>query len=574
MAAGGIALVVFRWLKQPPVLGYLIAGALISPNLLPAISDGDLPTIRRMADLGLIVLLFTLGVEFGWQRIRKVGPAVVFIGVFETALMMYLGYRAGIMLGWSSTASLFLGAGLAQTSSAVLIKFLRDSGRLNTAQGQLILGVSVVEDLLAVVLLTLLTGIASTGGGQGTDTVGWISMKLVIFGVATLVFGTLIVPRLLGFLEKFKSTETLLLGVLALCFGLGLVADELGVSAAAGAFLIGTVIGDTKFSETVTKITSPVRDLFAALFFVSVGMLVDFSVFDDALVPIVIVTAVFIVGKVVVNSIATYLAGYSLRTSFEVGVGMPLMGEFTLAIAKVGTDYNVVGAMLYPVIAGATAVSSFMFPFIMKASGPFANLVARTAPPAMRRNVERLTAGVIRARKAVGLHGEHAAPVKEAGRMTFVNLIIIAMLLAVGSVLMRYSGEVASAIGYGEDLVRIAVAATVITMCVPSALVVWRSLSDLAAKFTDEALQKRMGPIGHRRRSAVARVVEQAALAVLFVFIVFFSMPSLTGLLTFGTLAAPAPIIVLLVTVAVSAKLAVKAHEALENAFHRTILGE
>mgnify|MGYP001587938792 CR=1 FL=1 len=309
MATGAVALVIFRWLKQPPVLGYLIAGALVGPYLFTGFTVSNVESVRRIADLGLLVLLFTLGVELGWQRIRRVGSSVIFIAVIEVAVMLYLGFKTGIALGWTPTEALFLGAALSMTSSAVLIKYLRDTGQLHAAHGQIIIGITLIEDFLAVILLSLLSGVATTGGGVGAGQLGGLALKLGIFAIAVLVLGTVFVPRLLRFLGKSDSPETLLLVSLGLCFGLGLTANELGLSATAGAFLIGTVIGDTEFSEKISRITAPVRDVFAALFFVSIGMLVNFGDFGRIVLPTLAIAALFIGGKIAIGFAAALLTG-------------------------------------------------------------------------------------------------------------------------------------------------------------------------------------------------------------------------------------------------------------------------
>ncbi|MSQ09328.1 MAG: cation:proton antiporter [Dehalococcoidia bacterium] len=573
MAAGGAALVITRWLKQPPVLGYLIAGALVGPFLFPKYTVSNVDSIRRIADLGLVVLLFTLGVELGWQRIRRVGLRVVFIGTAQVALMLWLGYQVGLTFGWTDTEAFFLGAALSMTSSAVLIKYLRDSGELYSTRGQLIIGISIVEDFLAVILLSLLAGVATTGASDARQ-VGQLGVKLGIFAVAALIFGTLFVPRLLRFLEKFRSPETLLLVSLGMCFGLGLIAGELGLSAAAGAFLIGTVVGDTEFSETVSRVTAPVRDMFAALFFVSIGMLVDFDGFTGMIVPTLVVATVFIIGKVIINTVITFLTGQDGRTSLQVGTGMPQLGEFSLAMVKTGSDHGTVGTALYPVVAVTTVITSFFFPFIFRSADRVSDFFARVSPPLVRQYADWLTQWLTTLRKLLTVHGEGAEPVKRASRLVLINLVIIAMLLAVSAVSLHYADDLARSVGWGEEVIGLIVGAVAITLCVPSGLVVWKAVSDLAEKVTDQMLAGRLGAGRRERRVAIVKLVQQTMLAALLIVVVIWAMPLVISLLSIGKLAAPIPIIVLVVTVLFTARLAIKIHKALEVAFRRTILGE
>ena len=356
MAVAGGALLLFRRFNLPPILGYLVAGVLVGPFTLPNPPIQDVETVRLLADLGLILLLFALGIELGWERIRQVGVRVVLIGAIEITFMMALGYEVGLLLGWSGQEAIFLGAALSISSSAVLIKMLRDTGTLMGMRGRLVVGILVVEDFAAVVLLSVLSGVATTETFQAAD-VAWLLGKLGIFTVATLVIGGLLTPRLVELSARYRSREALLIVSLALCFGLAMVAQELGLSAAAGAFLIGTVLGDTKYSGELLHIIVPVRDMFSALFFVSIGMLVNFSTIGEFIVPALIVAAVFIVGKMVADTMGTFVAGHDGRTSLQVGMSMPQMGEFSLAMVKVGRDYGAIGSFLYPIVTVTTAIT-------------------------------------------------------------------------------------------------------------------------------------------------------------------------------------------------------------------------
>ncbi|MEK7814517.1 MAG: cation:proton antiporter, partial [Chloroflexota bacterium] len=276
MAVAGGALVLFRQLRQPPVLGYLLAGVLIGPFTPRITLVENTETIRRLADLGLVLLLFGVGLEFGWQHIRRIGAWVILIAIIEITFMFALGYEIATLLGWSGTEGVFLGAALSISSTAIVVKMLQDTGRFQQIQGRLIVGILAVEDFAAVILLTVLSGVATTGTANlDLEAIGLLAAKLAIFAAAALVFGTLLAPRIIQFVQRFKSDETLLIASLALCFGLALAAQQLALSAAAGAFLIGMVLGDTEHSKAIVRIMAPVRDMFAALFFVSIGMLID-----------------------------------------------------------------------------------------------------------------------------------------------------------------------------------------------------------------------------------------------------------------------------------------------------------
>ena len=320
MAVAGVALVVFRLIRMPSVLGFLVAGALIGPFAPwnPLVKDID--TIRLLADLGLVLLLFGVGLGVGWQRIRSVGATVAIISLVEMATMFTVGFQLAKAMGWTNTEGVFLGAALSISSSAILMTMLREAGQLREARGRLIVGILVVEDIAAVIFLTLLTGVAVSGQAD-PGAIGIIAVKLLTFGAGALVIGGLLAPRIVGFINGFQSQEATLIICLAMCFGLALAAEQLGLSAAAGAFLIGAVLGDTDHAEDMDRIMGPVRDMFAAIFFVSIGMLMDTSVAMQYLLPTVMVSVVFVVGKVISDTIGTLLAGASGREALDVGAG-------------------------------------------------------------------------------------------------------------------------------------------------------------------------------------------------------------------------------------------------------------
>ncbi|MDY6892339.1 MAG: cation:proton antiporter, partial [Chloroflexota bacterium] len=260
MIVAGAVTLLFRRLHQPPILGYLISGLLIGPYTLPVPPVTDVHTVKLLADLGLVLLLFGLGLEFSWSKIREVGSSVLIIGVIEIFTMIGLGYGLGRLLNWTPMDSFFLGAALHISSSALIVKILRDMGKLNLLSSRLIVGILVVEDFAAVALIALLSGIATTGAVDFAG-IGSLILRLLIFTVASLAFGTLIVPRIINFTRQFRSKEALLITSLGLCFALALLSRYLGLSVAAGAFLMGALIGDTNDSEEIIEIVTPVRDV-------------------------------------------------------------------------------------------------------------------------------------------------------------------------------------------------------------------------------------------------------------------------------------------------------------------------
>lgn len=297
MMVAGIAIAVFRRLNQPPILGYLVAGLVVGPFTLPHLGIHapvtNIESIRLLADLGLVLLLFAIGLEFGWQRIRQMGLRVVLIGTIEFIFMMALGYEIGILMGWTGTEAIFLGAALSISSSAVIVKVLRDSGLLFTQHGRLIVGILVVEDFIAVLLLSVLSGVATTGTANFSEISSLVG-RLALFLISSLALGALLAPRLMNAIARLRSRETMLIVGLGLCFSLALIGEGLGISAAAGAFIMGTVLGDTEHSKELAETMSPLRDVFAALFFVSIGMLINVEEIVEFIVPALIISIVFL----------------------------------------------------------------------------------------------------------------------------------------------------------------------------------------------------------------------------------------------------------------------------------------
>ena len=306
MTVAGVALVLFRFINQPPALGYLVAGIIVGPFTLPLVGVGSPihshETIKTLAELGLSILLFAIGLEFGWRRIRRLGLPILLIGAIEVSFMVALGYQLGRVLGWTGIEAIFLGAAVSISSSAIILKMLRDTGALFSTHGRLIVGILVVEDFAAVILLSVLSGIPSAEASRFSD-LGPLLGKLVLFLMSVLILGGVLAPRLIRRVGRFHSPEMLLVVGLALCFSLALVADSLGLSAAAGAFIIGTVLGDADYSEDLVRNMAPVRDVFSALFFVSIGMLIDISQAGGFILPALIVTLVFIAGKTFIDTV-------------------------------------------------------------------------------------------------------------------------------------------------------------------------------------------------------------------------------------------------------------------------------
>lgn len=582
MAVAGIALVVFRVIHMPPVLGYLLAGVIVGPFTLSAIDIGplagidgpvqNLQTIRLLAELGLVLLLFGIGLEIGWHRIRQVGFKVIVIGLVEMAAMFAVGYELAHWLGWTQTERIFLGAALSISSSAILIKMLRDTGSLYDPRGQLIVGILLVEDFVAVILLTILAGLATTEGATLGD-VGILAARLAIFAVTVLTIGALLAPYLIHYISRFESEELILITTLTLCFGLSLAAHQLGLSAAAGAFLIGMILGDTEHSEQISRLMNPLRDMFAALFFVSLGMLMDVFTIGDYLVPALIIAGVFVIGKVLADTLGTLLAGEDGRTALQVGTGMPQLGEFSLAMAKTGVTHGSVSSYFSPALTVATAITALVYPFIFRSPVAMANFIAKTSPGWLTQFSGVVFVWLTAHRRLSVLGSRLAGEVTHSMQRIMLNLGIIVMMIAAGTIGHDFAQQVSQRFGISAGLVDLMLGGIVVAVCIPSVLAIWHNLGSL----TDEVMKFIMPPWRRAPDNVTGknlrRVIRNSLLIVVLVLPAVGSLPFTVHLFLEGGVFAPLVAIVLLVIGAAVAFAAFQIHGTLEASFRRTFLG-
>lgn len=382
--AGGVTLL-FHRIRQPVVLGYILAGIIVGPNT-PLVLVHDLHTVEMLSELGVILLMFGLGLHFSLKKLFAVGATAVIAATLEIVIMLLAGYGVGQAFGWSPMDSIFLGAILSISSTTIIIKALQELGLTKARFAAMVFGILVVEDILAIAMIALLSGIAATGSldaGAILVTLG----KLSVFLAVVLVAGLLLVPMLVRYVDRFKSNEMLLVVSLALCFGVSLIALRLGYSVALGAFLIGAVIAETREHAKIEALVEPVRDMFAAVFFVAIGMLIDPRMLLAYWGPILVITAVVVVGKVFACGLGAFVAGNNRSTSLRIGMSLAQIGEFSFIIAQLGLTLKTAGGQsvtsgfLYPIAIAVSAVTTLLTPYLIKSSDRFADLTERLAPP-------------------------------------------------------------------------------------------------------------------------------------------------------------------------------------------------
>ncbi len=383
MLVAGIVALLFRWLRQPVVLGYLLAGFLIGPFTPPFPLVRDEATIRILADIGVVFLMFSLGLDFSLKKLKSVGIPAFIIAAFEILVMIGAGYHLGAAFGWSPMERIFLGIMLALTSTTIVVKSLRDSGALREKHGVLISGVSIFDDIFVIFVMILLPGFAVSGQLPAGD-IALTLLRLFIFLVAAVVLGLLLVPRFLTFIGRIGSDEMLLIIVLALCFGVSLLTVQIGYSAALGAFLVGAMTAESRELGRIVRLTAPIRDMFSAVFFVAIGMLISPAHLAEQAIPVLLITAAYLVVKTAACAIGALMAGCDGRTALRVGTGMAQVGEFAFILATLGLSLGAVGPHLYAVIVAVAALNALLRPYLVANTDALAAFLGRRMPASLR----------------------------------------------------------------------------------------------------------------------------------------------------------------------------------------------
>ncbi len=379
MICAGIITVLFKRLKQPVVLGYILAGLIVGPHfdLLP--SAADKVNIQIWADIGVIFLLFSLGLEFSFKKIVNVGKSAIITASANILFMLLIGYHVGLSLGWSTTESLFLGGMISMSSTTIIIKAFEELQLKGQRFTDLVFGVLVVEDVVGILLLVLLPTISIGKNVDGLD-LAISAGKLVFFLVLWFITGVYLVPTFLKKVIHLLNDELLLLVSMALCLGMVWLATTFGFSSALGAFIMGSILAETDEAERIECTIKPVKDLFGAVFFVSVGMLVDPYMFVEYIVPILIITFVVMIGKILLSTFGFLLSGNRLETSILCGFSLAQVGEFAFIIASSGMAIGVLSDYVYPTIVAVSVVTTFTTPLMIRSAKPFYNFVYRLLP--------------------------------------------------------------------------------------------------------------------------------------------------------------------------------------------------
>jgi len=386
LIAAAITTLIFRRLKQPLVLGYIIAGFLISPHLSLTPTVADTQNIETLAEMGVIFLLFSLGLEFSFKKLIRVGGSASITALVEIIFIMIAGFYLGRWMGWGQMDSLFLGGMLASSSTMITIKAFEELKIKTQQYVRVVFGVLVVQDIVVVLLMVLLSTVAVSRQFQGAE-MAFTVAKLVFFLILWFITGIFLVPSLLRWAKKLLDEETLLILSLGLCLGMVVVATQVGFSAELGAFIMGSILAETTKAEKIEHLLKPVKDLFGAIFFVSVGMLIDPQAIVVYRWPVLWVTLLILFGKLFSTVLGALLSGQPLKQSIQVGMSMAQVGEFTFIVATLGLTLGVTSNFLFPVAVGASAITTFTTPYMIKFSEPLYQFLEKKLPESWLRKL-------------------------------------------------------------------------------------------------------------------------------------------------------------------------------------------
>ncbi|RZL39988.1 MAG: sodium:proton antiporter, partial [Pedobacter sp.] len=391
LMTAGVAVLLFKKIKQPLVLGYLIAGFLAGSNFdfFPSITDHK--SVEVWAEIGVIFLLFSLGLEFSFKKLMKVGGTASITAMTQIVFMLFAGFSLGHWMGWSNMDSMFLGATLSVSSTTIIIRAFDELGVKGKKFAGIVFGALIVEDIVAIVMMVLLSTIAVSQQFSGVELLQSV-LKLVFFLTLWFIGGIFFVPTLLRKTKNLLSEEMLLIISIALCLMMVILAANVGFSPALGAFIMGSIIAETTQAEKIEHLIKPVKDLFGAVFFVSVGMLINVDTLVEYAWPVIIITLLTIFGKAFSSTIGALLSGQPLKQSIQTGMSLAQIGEFSFIIATLGMTLGVISPFLYPIVVAVSAITTFTTPFLIKYSTNFSDLLESKLPKKWVKAIDKYSA--------------------------------------------------------------------------------------------------------------------------------------------------------------------------------------
>ncbi|MEO7039711.1 MAG: cation:proton antiporter [Gemmatimonadaceae bacterium] len=450
LGVAALTTVIFHRLKQPVVFGYLIAGLLVGPNM-PLPLEADPAIVQTLSELGVILLMFALGLEFSIGRVLQIGVTSGLAALGETSLMMGIGFLVGHLLGWTTIESVFTAGIVAISSTTIVSKAFVEQG-IKGRITEIVFGILICEDLVAILLVAILTAVAA-GGGLSPMDVGVTVVRLATFLVAFLSIGLLLIPRFLRLVIKLGSDETTLVAAIGVCFACAYLALSFGYSVALGAFIAGSLVSESGEGKIVEHLVHPVRDMFVAIFFVSVGMLIDPAVVVQHWGAVLVLFAVVIVGKVIAVSVSTFLTGNGLGLAVQSGMAMAQVGEFSFIIAAIGLANGATRSFLYPVAVAVSALTTVTTPWLIRAASPVTLFLDRKLPARVQMFSSLYGTWVEQMRKDPGDVKERSRA-RRLGQLLFVDAaLLLAIVIGATAEIGRIGPLLQSWIGITESAI-------------------------------------------------------------------------------------------------------------------------
>lgn len=464
LCVAAVTTVVFQRLRQPVVFGYLLAGMIIGPHV-PVPFVADLEIVRTLAEMGVILLLFALGLEFSLRKLIRVGPTAGVVALAQCTVMVWIGFVLGRAFGWTTLESAYAGAIIAISSTTIIAKAFEEQ-RVVGKFRELVLGVLIIEDLIGIFLITILTAI-SVGGELSAGTIATTGLRLGMFLLALIGVGLLVIPRTVRFVVKMNRPETTLVASTGICFAAALLALAFGYSVALGAFIAGSLVAESGHEKAIEHLVQPVRDVFAAIFFVSVGVLIDPAIIVQYWLPVLLFTIAVIVGKVLAVSVSSFLVGFTPRTAVQAGMSLAQIGEFSFIIATVGLTTNATREFLYPIAVAVSGITTLTTPWLIRAAGPVASWVDRTLPRPLQTFVALYGSWMedLRASRAGG--GRRSRVGRLLGLVLLDLVLIVGIIIGTSLELGRFTAVLASWTSLDPDVARLIVGAAVVVLLIP-----------------------------------------------------------------------------------------------------------
>jgi CPA2 family monovalent cation:H+ antiporter-2 len=464
LCVAAVTTVVFQRLRQPVVFGYLLAGMIIGPHIpIPLVVDEE--TVHTLSELGVILLMFGLGLEFSLRKMLQVGPTAGLVAIAQSSAMVWFGYLVGQAFGWTALESVYAGAIIAISSTTIIVKAFAEQG-IKGKVVDIVFGVLIIEDLIAIFLLAILTAV-SAGGGVSTSSLAITAGRLAMFLAGLVGIGLLVIPRLVRFIVRLNRPETTLVASVGICFAAALLALAFGYSVALGAFIAGSLVAESGEEKVVEHLVAPVRDIFAAIFFVAVGMLIHPALIAEHWQAVLVFTIVVIVGKVLAVSVSAFLTGYSVRTSVQTGMSLAQIGEFSFIIAAVGLSTGATRDFLYPVAIAVSALTTLSTPWLIRAAGPVATRIDRSLPRPLQTFAVLYGSWVQRVRGA-SPPGAGRPRVRRLIGLILLDVILLAILIiGISLEAERVGGILRRASGISSDLARLLVLAGAMVVAIP-----------------------------------------------------------------------------------------------------------